>query len=150
MATVAPKYFEDISKGEIFAFPRITITATLREAHVRLYGEDWPEVALRESPQRQIIPAPLIISVLAGQMGKSNFMRVKYMKDFSVRCCHPVYVSDTIATRNVVEEIRPHKDPTKDYGYAFIEQAVSNQEGVVCYLRRICYLIYRRASRCVV
>lgn len=145
-----PKYFEDIFKGEVFTFPSVQITAAMREAHVGLYGEDWPAFVLREPLQRRVIPAPLIISLAAGQMGRSNFIRVKYMKDFSIQCHRPIFVDDTITARNVVQETHPHEDLNKGYGYVIIEQAISNQEGNVCYLRRICYLVYRRASRCVV
>jgi len=138
------KYFEELKIGEKIVLPPVLITSRARTIHVDIYGEDWPIETLKDATDRQIIPSPMIISIIAGQMGKIQFFRMKFVKNYSVQLLAPIFVGDTITTNCVVKELRPHKDPSKNYGYVFIEQQVLNQNKKICYIRTLCYLVTKK------
>jgi hypothetical protein len=137
-------FFEEVTPGDTFTLPPTTITADMRKMHIDLYGEDWPDETLSDPLDRGVVPASLVISIVVGQMGRLNFLSMKFMKEFYLRCYHSIFVDDTINSKIKITEVRPHKDLNKDYGYVFFDQEILNQHETLCFLRKVCYLVFRK------
>ena len=137
-------YFEDIKTDISVLLSPILLTQEMRNRHIDLYGEDWPD-ELSEYPREiGIVPAPMAISAIAGKMGEANWLRVNFMKQFFAKFHTPLYVGDTITAINTVKRKMAHIDSTKDFGYVFVQQDVFNQKKVLAFERRLCYTVYCR------
>ncbi len=139
--TKSPLYLDGLRVGLQEKFPSVNITQDMRDEHVRLYGEDWPAADLDQILKEGIVPSTLIISILGGQMGASNWLGIKFMKGYDAKFVEPIKVGDSIHTINTITDVLPHKDPAKDYGYASVHQDVFNQDSSVVYTRDLRYAI---------
>lgn len=142
-----PAYFEDLSEGDRFPYPSIKITQEMRDGHIALYGEDWPDEVVAVPKEKGIVPGPMLMSIVGGHWGKNNLLAIKVLKELRVRFYRPFVVGDVIVPETIVSEVRPHKDPEKNYGYIFIEQKLFNQKEELCCIRYVTFLVNRKEMR---
>lgn len=140
-----PSNFEDLHAGFQFNFPTTLITQALRDKHVAIYGEDWTDDVVDGPRAAGVIPGPMLMSILGGQWGVHNILNVKFLKEIHIQFIKTLHVGDTIHSKAVVKEARAHKDSSKNYGYALIEQEVYNQHQELCCVRNITFLVYKRS-----
>ena len=148
------RYFEDLRVGMRWEFHHFQITREMRDRHVALYGEDWPPELVESVRQEGIAPSTLIASILGGYMGGSNCLRIKALKERKgsfhdperkARFHEPIRVCDTLFVANTVRRLLAHRDPSKEYGYAWVQQDVFNQYQRKAYERTLHYAIHKRA-----
>jgi hypothetical protein len=146
-----PLCFEDIKIGDHCVYQPIVITQNLVNKHVELYGEDWPEEILEEitNQERRIVPSPLVVSLIAGQGGRINWLKIAAHKNHNLKTKLPIYVGDRIITYSKVTDIIPHKNSDKPYGYVSIHQDILckspiTQKILTAYERDVKYAILKR------
>jgi len=139
-----PYFFEDLEQGVTFEFPQVCITQNMRDKHIVLYGEDWSKGNLDYILKEGIVPSHLIISLIAGQGGASEWMKVILAKSYRCSFFEPIRVGDIIRTLSRIVEKRIHGDLSKNYGYVSVEQNILNQNDNIVYRRDIEYLVERR------
>lgn len=142
-----PRFFEDICVNDETVLASVHITREMRDQHVKIYGEDWQEEILERMQREGVLPAPLVLSLIAGQMGASCFIHIEFLREFHLVCEHPIRVGDTISTKVKVLTKRAHQEPSKDFGYVTVEQIVTNQNGITCVRRTPTYTVPLRVKR---
>ena len=141
-----PAYLEDLKVGDVFSYPQIKVTQEMRDGHIALYDEDWPDEVVSGPKEKGIVPGPMLMSIVGGYWGKENLLAIKVLKEIRVRFYKSFSVGDTIVPHTKVTEVREHKDPSKDYGYVFIEQELSNQNQELCCIRYITFCVLKRSQ----
>ena len=139
-----PPYLEDLIEGATIDYPSVNVTQEMRDRHVELYGEDWPDEVVAEAKERGVVPGPMLMSIVGGQWGVNNLLAIKALKEISVRFFIPFTVGDTIVPDTTIAKVIHHKDPAKDYGYVEIVQNLHNQDGQLCCRRDITFCVNRK------
>ena len=141
MRHASPLYFEDIVEGMTFEFSPFEVTQEMRDRHVAMYSEDWPEHNLDHILKEGIVPSHLVISYIAGQGGASDWMKVLFAKSYECKFFCPAKVGDILKTFSEVIGKKSHKNPEKNYGYVSIRQDIKNQREDIVYQRFVDYLV---------
>lgn len=137
-------YFEDLTCGTRIELPKIEITQEMRDAHVALYGEDWPAEVAEVPINRGVIPGPMVMAIAGGLMGKHGNLAIYYMLEYkAVKFHRPVCVGDAVRIRTDITG----RDllQGKKYGHVFAHQAIHNQRNELACERYLTYGILLRA-----
>jgi len=140
-----PFYFEDLTPGMKFDFSPIQITPSMRDGHIKQYGEDWPDDVAGGPKEKGLIPGPMLMSILGGQWGKHNMLAIKVLKKIDIKFHAPFHAGDTIVPHTEVVKVEAHKDTSKEYGYAFVRQTLYNQKDILCCTRDITFLVHKKS-----
>ncbi|MBI2564370.1 MaoC family dehydratase [Candidatus Woesearchaeota archaeon] len=138
-----PLCFEEINVGDLCRLPKVRITQEMRDRHVQIYGEDWPNKRLEEVRKQKIIPAPIVLSTIAGQGGSAGWLNVYLAHSYTARFLKPILVGDTIETLCEIIGVLPCKD--KNHGFVTVHQEIFNQQSVLTYFRNIIYAVLKKS-----
>lgn len=133
---------EEIVVGDRRVFPLVRITQEMRDAHVALYGEDWSGEELVAARKRGVIPSTMIHSIAGGQMGAADWIAIEVLKGYpfgDAKFEQSFCVGDTMQVVSEIMEVKPHRDPTKEYGYVKVDQHFLNEQGELVYWRQLTY-----------
>jgi len=134
-------FFNQLTEGMMITLPEIVLTQQMRDDHVAIYGEDWPEPVATIVRKRGVIPSTLVISVLGGQMGKDK-LAIWAISEYSFTAKHPFIVGDTLVAKSIVTQTRPNQNPEKNWGYVWVIQEIQNADtATVNYKRLVKYAV---------
>lgn len=135
-------FFEDVRVGNYLSLTRIILTQELRDAHVALYGEDWPSERAAEAKAQGIIPSPLVISLVGGLIGKADWLEIWFLAEYRAIFHRPLKVGDEIRIRTTVKETQPHIRE-RNYGWVWVYQEISVGEEIAC-IREAKYAVSKK------
>lgn len=141
-------YLEEVEAGTTFDLPEVEMTQELRDKHVKLYGEDWADDEnLGSIKKLGVMPSTAIVSVVAGQMGAAEILKIHRMKKYEVDCHDEIRVGDSIRTTVEVKERLFHHNPQRPYGYVTAVQRVFRKregQSALALTRTLTWTVYTK------
>ena len=133
------KNFENIKVGGTIIFRNVALTEAVRNRHVELYGEELPSYRAKTG----IIPTGLIISVINGLIGKSDWLAINFIMTTTIRRRKPIKVGDKITVKCRIIEATMPQDLKKNYGVVKISQDALVEGEIVCTVETT-YAIFKK------
>ena len=138
--------FEQIRIGDGTFLPPVRVTQDMVDLHTQLYGSDWTPGAMRdEATASGLVPSPLVLALVAGQLGESNFLGFRVASEANAKFLRPIKVGDIFVCECIVKDTIPPRDSSRDSGQVVVEQNIytNNVAERPCYTRDMVYIVPR-------